>query len=84
MRDAGFASVEDLPVLTIPQELLLTGLLIMADWIASNTSFFPFALCRRSGQCIPVSKADRGRVGADPSAGTLAAAVLPSHGSGLL
>ena len=41
LRDAGFASVEDLPVLTIPQELLLTGLLIMADWIASNTSFFP-------------------------------------------
>ena len=41
LRDAGFASVEELPVLTIPQELLLTGLLIMADWIASNTSFFP-------------------------------------------
>lgn len=41
LRDAGFASVEDLPILSIPQELLLTGMLIMADWIASNTRFFP-------------------------------------------
>lgn len=41
LRAAGFASLEDLPVLSIPQELLLTGMLIMADWIASNTSFFP-------------------------------------------
>lgn len=41
LQDAGFASVEELPELSIPQELLLTGMLIMADWIASNTSFFP-------------------------------------------
>src|SRR5699024_1622487 len=41
LRGAGFASVADLPALNIPQELLLTGLLIMADWIASNPRFFP-------------------------------------------
>ena len=42
LEAAGFSSVDDLPKkLTIPQELLLTGILIMADWIASNNRFFP-------------------------------------------
>ena len=36
-----FLHAGDLPALTIPQEILLTGLLIMADWIASNNRFFP-------------------------------------------
>ena len=40
-KEAGFSSMDDLPALTIPQELLLTGMLIMADWIASNSRFFP-------------------------------------------
>ena len=31
----------ELPQLTIPAEILLTGLLIMADWIASNPRYFP-------------------------------------------
>ena len=30
-----------LPELSVPTELLLTGLLIMADWIASNPRYFP-------------------------------------------
>ena len=34
-------SVDELPQLTIPAEILLTGLLIMADWVASNTRYFP-------------------------------------------
>lgn len=38
---SGLSSPEELPVLKIPQELLLTGLLIMADWLASNTRYFP-------------------------------------------
>lgn len=37
----GFTSSAELPTLTIPAELLLTGLLTMADWIASNTDYFP-------------------------------------------
>lgn len=41
LHQAGFSKPEELPVLTTHQELLLTGLLIMADWIASNTKYFP-------------------------------------------
>lgn len=38
---AGIQAVSDLPVLTLKAQILLSGLLIMADWIASNTAFFP-------------------------------------------
>lgn len=41
LQESGFSSVGELPQLTIPAEILLTGLLIMADWIASNTRYFP-------------------------------------------
>ena len=41
LRDSGYADVEELPKLTQPVEIVLTGLLIMADWIASNTAYFP-------------------------------------------
>lgn len=41
LQESGFSSADELPQLTIPAEILLTGLLIMADWIASNTRYFP-------------------------------------------
>ncbi len=41
LRQAGFSSAAELPALTIPAQLLLSGLLIMADWIASNPRYFP-------------------------------------------
>lgn len=37
----GFESVDDLPGITQPAQVLLAGLLIMADWIASNEKYFP-------------------------------------------
>ncbi len=53
---AGFSCAKELPgKLSVPVELLLTGLLITADWIASNTQYFPL---------IPTE--DNGLTSADP------------------
>ena len=41
LRNAGLDSMEELPSVKLPGQILITGLLIMADWIASNTNFFP-------------------------------------------
>lgn len=38
---ADFVSVDDLPTIRQQAQVLLSGLLIMADWIASNPSYFP-------------------------------------------
>lgn len=38
---SGFSSVNDIPQINMPAQVLLTGLLIMADWIASNTDYYP-------------------------------------------
>ncbi len=39
---AGFLSMEDIPRPNIPAQVLLSGMLIMTDWIASNEKFFPY------------------------------------------
>ncbi len=41
MEECGFSEVDDLPEFSRPAQVLLSGLLIMADWIASNTEIFP-------------------------------------------
>ena len=41
LQDCGFEDIEELCDLDPQEEVLLTGLLIMADWIASNTEYFP-------------------------------------------
>lgn len=38
---SGLYQVEDLPELSLKAQTILSGLLVMADWIASNTSYFP-------------------------------------------
>ncbi|MGT2636522.1 CRISPR-associated helicase Cas3' [Streptococcus ratti] len=38
---SGFSSVEELPRVKQPAQVILSGLLIMADWIASNEDYFP-------------------------------------------
>lgn len=49
LRESGFSDMTELPSLTIPAELLLTGLLTMADWIASNTTYFPLIPVEETG-----------------------------------
>lgn len=41
MEWAGIQSASEMPILTMEGQILISGLLIVADWIASNTSFFP-------------------------------------------
>lgn len=42
LERAGYASLEDVPqTMTQPAQMLLVGLLIVADWLSSNTEFFP-------------------------------------------
>lgn len=41
LRDNGFKSPEDLPHLGKASQIILSALLIMADWLASNEEYFP-------------------------------------------
>lgn len=41
MAAAGYSCMSDIPAVSVPVQLLLSGLLIMADWLASNPGFFP-------------------------------------------
>ncbi len=41
LGEAGYASIDELPEIRQSTQVLLTGLLIMADWIASNTYYYP-------------------------------------------
>ena len=50
LQESGLSDVTELPTLTIPAELLLTGLLTMADWIASNTTYFPLVPVEETGR----------------------------------
>ena len=41
LRTSGYSSMQDLPALDQSTQVILTGLLITGDWLASNTDFFP-------------------------------------------
>lgn len=41
LKSSGYDNVEELPSISQPAQVILSGLLIMADWIASNENYFP-------------------------------------------
>lgn len=43
LRESGYRSVSDIPVLDQAGQVLLTGLLITGDWLSSNPYFFPLS-----------------------------------------
>lgn len=38
---SGFSDLSELPRLSVQMQMLFTGILITADWLASNTAYFP-------------------------------------------
>lgn len=55
-RISGYHSINELPELTVEAQIILSGLLIMADWIASNTLYFPLLSLYDTGENIDYDK----------------------------
>ena len=56
LSKTGLETIEDLPTISRPIQVVLSGLIIMADWIASNTRYFPLIPL---GQDVDVDQAQR-------------------------
>lgn len=41
LKKSGFCSVSELPEISRPAQVVYSGILIMADWVASNSAYFP-------------------------------------------
>lgn len=53
LQQCGYTDISQLPQLNLSCQVLLSGLLIMADWIASNTTYFPLLALDDSGHTLP-------------------------------
>lgn len=53
LRGAGYKTMSEVPELSLPAQMLLCGLLIMADWIASDTAFFPLLSLEDDAEAYP-------------------------------
>lgn len=49
---SGYQDLEDLPEIDVPVQMILSGLLMMADWIASNSDYAPLISLEETGQKI--------------------------------
>lgn len=47
---AGFFELSDLPDMAVPAQVVISGMLVTADWIASNTTYFPLISADQKGE----------------------------------
>lgn len=59
LETSGFKSIEELPDINSQAQMLLSGLLITADWIASNTELYPLISIDDDGDDIYFEKRTR-------------------------
>ena len=52
LHECGYSSVEELPQMDVPSQMLAAGMLIMADWIASNPAYFPLLELGDTGRSL--------------------------------
>ena len=50
LENAGFSDLSALPDISVPAQVVISGMLITADWIASNTTYFPLISADEQGQ----------------------------------
>lgn len=50
LESAGFSDLSALPDISVPAQVVISGMLITADWIASNTTYFPLISADEQGQ----------------------------------
>ena len=50
LRVSGYQNMNELPEIDVPVQMILTGLLMMADWIASNASYAPLLQMEDTGK----------------------------------
>ena len=60
LNSSGFENIDDLPEINQVGQVILTGLLIMADWIASNTKYFTLFSIYDSIDCNLEKRAEEG------------------------
>lgn len=47
---SGYQNLDELPDVNVPVQMILSGLLMMADWIASNTDYAPLISLEENGE----------------------------------
>lgn len=60
LKTNGFDSVNNLPKIPQPVQVLLSGLLIMTDWIASNERYFPLLPINQEEVLNPIERMQEG------------------------
>lgn len=56
MKQAGYTHPSELPMPDVKTQMLLCGLLIVADWIASNTAYFPLIEAGDTGENLDLEE----------------------------